>query len=301
MCIKLVSIIIPTFKGCNEIERCVKSVLQQTYKNYEIIVVDDNGRGTKEQLLTENNLRKYYGNALVHYIAHGKNINGSAARNTGLKASKGEYICFLDDDDFFYPDRLKNQVEIMESLDDNYGMSYCSFVEIFSNTQKIVTARKEGNLLFDLLLQKVRIGSSNTMFRRRVLIEVNGFDESFKRHQDWELLVRVLLKYKIAAASYIGMGKVILNRNAPSSADLIEKYRLYFLERIDTYIKTLPVYQYERIYSHHYIEIAKAFFKENNISKYHYYSMRSKRPARCLYKSLRCRFGEQIRRIIKGK
>ena len=86
----LVSIIIPTYKGSDNIKRAVESALSQTYEQVEVYVVDDNGSGSKEQIETENELKCYEGDDRVHYIAHERNINGSAARNTGIKASKGE-------------------------------------------------------------------------------------------------------------------------------------------------------------------------------------------------------------------
>ena len=93
----LVSVVIPTYGGAEFLKRCVDSVLSQTYPNIEIIVVDDNGLDTPNQLLTAKVMAEYNNNASVKYVCHKVNINGSAARNTGFKNSKGEYIALLDD------------------------------------------------------------------------------------------------------------------------------------------------------------------------------------------------------------
>ena len=90
----LVSVIIPTHKGSENICRAVDSVLSQTYGSIEVIVVDDNGLGSEEQRKTEEAMGKYSGDSRVTYLTHKVNKNGSAARNTGLRASKGEYIAF---------------------------------------------------------------------------------------------------------------------------------------------------------------------------------------------------------------
>ena len=110
----LVSVIIPTFSRPYNLERAIKSTLSQTYKNIEIIIVDDNGIGSKYQIETEKAIRNYIKKGEVKYIKHDINKNGATARNTGLKASKGIYVNFLDDDDEFLPDKIKNQVDLLE-------------------------------------------------------------------------------------------------------------------------------------------------------------------------------------------
>ena len=95
----LVSVIIPTYKRSKSLNRAIDSVLSQTYPNIEIIVVDDNGKGSKYQIETEKSLENYIKTDKIKYITHDVNRNGSAARNTGFKHSMGEYINFLDDGD----------------------------------------------------------------------------------------------------------------------------------------------------------------------------------------------------------
>ena len=90
----LVSVIIPTYGGAEYLSRCVDSVLAQTYANIEIIVVDDNGLNTPKQKETASVMSKYSSLKNVKYVCHEVNINGSAARNTGVKNSDGEYIAF---------------------------------------------------------------------------------------------------------------------------------------------------------------------------------------------------------------
>ena len=107
----LVSIVMPTYKGTDNICMAIEGALHQTYKPIEIIVVDDNGEGTEEQKKTEVLLSKYISSKKIKYIKHKYNINGSAARNTGMKVAKGEYFSFLDDDDYLFPDKIEKQVK----------------------------------------------------------------------------------------------------------------------------------------------------------------------------------------------
>ena len=121
----LVSIIIPTYKRSNMLSRTIESVLNQTYQNIEIIVVDDNDKNTTYRKDTEIVMRKYKDNYKVKYIKHDKNMNGAVARNTGIRVSKGEYIGFLDDDDIFYKEKIQKQVEYLEK-NIEYDAVYCA-------------------------------------------------------------------------------------------------------------------------------------------------------------------------------
>ena len=131
---QLVSVIIPTYRGADKICRAVDSVLSQTYTDIEVIVVDDNGKGSDAQKLTEQAMLRYKDDSRVKYIAHPVNKNGSAARNTGIAASKGSLIAFLDDDDVFLPQKTAVQVELFNGLSDEYGLVYGSFVERISDS-----------------------------------------------------------------------------------------------------------------------------------------------------------------------
>ena len=102
-----VSVIIPTYNRAESLKRAIDSVLNQTYKNVEIIVVDDNNPNTTYREENEKSIKKYYGeNEKVKYIKHPENKNGAAARNTGIRNATGKYITFLDDDDYFMNNRI---------------------------------------------------------------------------------------------------------------------------------------------------------------------------------------------------
>src|SRR5690554_8001037 len=105
--LKLVSIIIPTYKQLDKLKRSIDSVLMQSYENIEIIVVDDNGYDSEYSSLVNTLMEEYINNKKVKYIKHKVNKNGSAARNTGIRHSNGDYIMFLDDDDMFVNDKIR--------------------------------------------------------------------------------------------------------------------------------------------------------------------------------------------------
>ena len=123
---KIVSIVIPTYSRADNLCRAIDSALAQTYKPVEIIVVDDNGENTTCQLETEKKLDKYIVRGEITYLKHVHNKNGSAARNTGFRASHGQYINFLDDDDVLLPNKIEEQLSILKTKDPIYGACYCN-------------------------------------------------------------------------------------------------------------------------------------------------------------------------------
>lgn len=196
---RLVSIVIPTYARPENLVRAIKSVLNQTYKPIEIIVVDDNGRGSPFQVETENVLKSYIEKGLVKYITHETNKNGSAARNTGSRASKGEYINFLDDDDVFVPTKIEKQVARLES-DSEFDACYCN-TKIYGKKRDIEwRCNLEGDLSLQILMRKNHFNSSAVLFRRKAIEEINGWDERFFRHQDLEMQIRFFRNHKICVA-----------------------------------------------------------------------------------------------------
>lgn len=187
-----VSVIIPTYGGNSSIERSVDSVLKQKYEPYEVIVVDDNNPGTEGRKATEVLMKKYQEESHVVYIQHEKNKNGAAARNTGVSAAKGEYIAFLDDDDRFLLDKLECQVKYLEQHPE-HGAVYCWRYQ----GGKLISSDLEGDLSEEILDLSFTPCTPSIMMRTTCYKDLGGFDESFRRHQDFEFLLRFFKKYSI--------------------------------------------------------------------------------------------------------
>ncbi|MBT9779476.1 glycosyltransferase [Clostridium sp. MCC353] len=187
-----VSVIIPSFGGNPSLESSVDSALLQEYENFEIIVVDDNEPGSIGRLATESIMEKYGKETRVMYIKHDKNKNGAAARNTGVKAAKGKYIAFLDDDDRFLPYKLKRQTDYLECHPE-YGAVYCWRYQ----GGDIVSSDLAGNLSQEILELTFTPCTPSIMMRTSCYRELNGFDEAFFRHQDFEFLLRFFRRFTI--------------------------------------------------------------------------------------------------------
>ncbi|QTY15215.1 glycosyltransferase family 2 protein [Virgibacillus pantothenticus] len=181
----IVSIIITTYKRSDMLKRAIDSVLNQSYKKIEVIVVDDNEPSTQYRKETELILADYASNPKIKYIRHPKNMNGAAARNTGIRNSKGNYICFLDDDDWYLSDKVKEQV--MYLLDNKkFDGVYCGW----NRNNKEVIPTKEGDLTFGLLSGTHLVLTNTIMIKREAAILCGGWDERFQRNQEAAFLLR---------------------------------------------------------------------------------------------------------------
>lgn len=279
----LVSIIIPTYSRPKNLSRAIDSVLNQTYNPIEIIVVDDNGIGTDFQIETEHYLKPYIEKNRILYVKHEINKNGSAARNTGVKVAKGKIIGLMDDDDEFLPTKIEKQVMALEDThknDSNYAGSYCNLLLI---CDKIRTKRKINipteNLVEELLLGKSWFNSSTLLFYKDAYNSINGFDERFLRHQDWEFTIRFLSKYKMVLAEpadilvkkYKGnnLGNVIA-KNPTKYIDI----KTFFLKEMKPYIDVLP--QSSEIYRYQWLLLARSLFKTGFIKEGLFYTKRAR-------------------------
>lgn len=189
----MVSIIIPTYRGEKNILVAVKSALALSNVDKEIIVVDDNGINTNDQKMTYEVLKKYIVQNKITYFTHERNINGSAARNTGFRLSRGRYIVFLDDDDYLFPNKIERQIKALECSGSQNGFSITAGYYVHDNGKGYVKrCKKQKHFFYNYLLEKNYFSTSALVIRREIVEALNGFDESFKRHQDWEFCSRMM-------------------------------------------------------------------------------------------------------------
>ena len=206
----------------------------------------------------------------IKYICHEVNINGSAARNTGVRCSKGEFISLLDDDDTFFPRKIESQLAALKACGEDYAICYCS-KETYNATTKVGERHvtKSGDLLYDVLLHDVIISSTSLFIKRRVWEEFGGFDESFRRHQDWEFTVRVTSKYKVIALDEILYRDYVLERYTPRNADQAKCLRDYYLEKMEPYLNLLSPQQKKTVIQMEKRDLAFRFIKEHKFKKAH--------------------------------
>lgn len=290
----IVSVIITTYKGSDSIDRAIKSVLNQTYKNIEVIVVDDNGLDSKEQLKTKQIVEKYQN---IKYIVHEKNKNGSAARNTGMKAAKGEFIALLDDDDEFLPCKIEKQYQSIKEK--NADICYTGLRVVFQNgIQRDVCQRDEGNLFSLVLQRRIEAPTSVLMFRKKIAERIKGFDESFNRHQDWEFLDRLSEKCFISCVPEVCLVRHIVERNIAKNIQQFIDQRMFYLKKQEKYICKLSKSDQKEVYYNHYSEIMRACVKAKEYKKAIYWFLKTGQPFR-LIKDSACKYQGYKKRIGK--
>ena len=193
----MVSAVITTHNRVDLLGRAIESVLNQTYKELELIVVSD---GSTDG--TEDFMKQYEADSRISFISYHPARGGNHARNTGIKASKGEYVAFLDDDDEWFPEKIAEQVRVMES-DPGIGLVYTGTRSIFvENGVKYDSPQScQGDLSREILFQNI-VGSTTTVMVRKSVLEHSGiFDEDLGAIQDYDLWVRICQVAKVGVVS----------------------------------------------------------------------------------------------------
>lgn len=191
-----VSCVIPTYKRSDSLINAIKSVLNQSYKNFEVLVVDDNTPGDEYSVRVQN-LISGINDSRVKYVPQKNHINGAAARNTGIIVADGEYIAFLDDDDTWNNSKLKKQIDFLDEHSQIDGVS--TYYQHFLN-RKVVRRCPPYNcndIHKKIISREVAVFTSTVMLRRKALLDAGIFNVSLRRHQDLQLLLDFTLKYKL--------------------------------------------------------------------------------------------------------
>lgn len=184
----LVSVIIPAYNRAAALPRAINSVLAQTYRDLEIIVVDDCSKDNTSEVI------KGFADERIVYLRHAVNKGGAAARNTGIDRSRGEVIAFLDSDDEWTPEKLKRQMELLEKSGPQCGVVYTALQAVYEDTGKtqFLPADLKGSFLNELLIGNYVRTFSSVIVRRSFLVSVGGLDPTLKSCQDWDLYIRLM-------------------------------------------------------------------------------------------------------------
>ena len=268
----LVSVIIPTYRRSENLSAAIQSVLAQTYKNVELIVVDDNPAESVERLETQRVLESFAHDSRVVYLQQPKNLGGAAARNRGLFAADGDYICFLDDDDVFLPEKVEASVRELKRLGPEYGGVYCGFLGW--NSKEIDPTRYlEGDLTLQILkldYQSHYLHTCTAMYRKSSLMRINGFDESFLRHQDLELNLRYFEHFKMGV---VRQGLVQIRPEPPSNSNFLKGEALYhvkkkYLQKFRSTIENYPESDQRDIYRANWSEVLQQFDNRGRVIEF---------------------------------
>ncbi len=187
----MVSVIIPTFNRAEKVVRAISSVLDQTFTDFELIVVDDGSIDGTERTVGQFVDR-------IKYIPHPTNLGVSAARNIGIKNSRAPFIAFLDSDDHWLPEKLEIQLKFFNT---NTDALVCQTEEIWIRNGLRVNPRKKHQKpsgdIFEPSLKLCLVSPSAVMLRRSLFEEVGLFDENLPACEDYDLWLRIACRHPV--------------------------------------------------------------------------------------------------------
>lgn len=182
-----VSVVIPAYNRADTLPDALDSLLAQTYADFEVIVVDD-GSTDNTKSVVEAYCKK--DSRIICYCQENK--ERSAARNQGIRLSRGEYITFLDADDVYFPEKIEKQVAVLDSVKDS-DFVYCHYKAMDRRGNPVKSGAPSvcllsGNIYPDILrFTGASITTPSVMMRKTLLDKIGGFDETMNSHEDFDL------------------------------------------------------------------------------------------------------------------
>lgn len=191
----LFSIIIPTYNRAHLLPRAIKSVLAQTFTNFELIVVDDMSMDNTAATV------KGFNDPRIRYLHRTKNGSAAASRNTGIKSAKGTYIAFLDDDDEYLPEFLERTAQVLENTPISTALTWCGTLTVKDTPNGEVQISKglwqpqftDRESAYCSFLVSRRIGTNcGITVRSQAFQEIGLFDETLRKAEDTDFLIRMV-------------------------------------------------------------------------------------------------------------
>lgn len=234
-----VSVVIPTYNRAAMVRRAVRSALAQTVSDIEVIVVDDGSTDTTRKVISRVTDRR------LIYVRHPENRGGSAARNSGISRTSGEFIAFLDSDDVWRREKLEKQLTELRGRGQEWIAVYCGARQRRANVileqidrwvPRPTGVEGGAELIKPILLRKLAFGGASTlMAKRQPILDIGGFNESFDRYQDVELLVRLLRLGRLAYVDEVLVDKYDTGLPDPYAArQALEYLSLRFHDLIES-------------------------------------------------------------------
>ena len=188
-----ISIIIPTYNSSLFIKRTIQSVINQTYTDWELLIIDDQSTDNTVELINEYVKQ----DKRIKLLKTAQNSGGPATpKNIGIENAVGKYVAFLDHDDEWLPEKLEKQLKVFETSNNNkLGLVSC-FINIRNNNDGKIISKQRGlykkNALNMLLQYNFLITSSCIMTKREIFKKIGLFDNKFKVSDDWDMWLRIL-------------------------------------------------------------------------------------------------------------
>lgn len=268
----LVSVIMPTFKRSEKLENAISSIKMQTYKNIEIIIVDDNDPATSYRRETEKFMERYQDDKQIRYLKMVKNGGGAAARNFGIENAKGEYIAFLDDDDEYLPEKIETQLKFM--LDNNLDACFMNEVVLdeFGKLRYKKDYKKfQKDKILEYHLTEMIVGPQTFMYKKKVLDEIKGFD-IVPAGQEYILMYKTIMGGYNVDYLDVDLVRIYIHKGARISTSVrkLEGERnLYELKK--KHFDILNFKQRQRVRYEWYVNCYRYYYSKNIWKRIYYF------------------------------
>lgn len=266
----LVSVVIPAYNAETFIERTLYSVLQQTYQNIEVLVINDGSSDSTTNIVE----RIAKADSRLH-LYHQKNAGVAAARNLGIQQSKGKLIAFIDADDLWHRENLQKQVDCFLKSDASVGLVYSWSYNIDADDQPIwgFSAARIQGVVYKVLLCHNFIGNASaTMIRRECFDEVGVYDCSLKNSkaqgcEDFDLNLRIAERYQFRVVPQFLVGYRKLAHSMSSDYQDMAKFYNLVLDRFRSRHPEIPAVLYSLARNSFYIYLCKQNLRSKNYKK----------------------------------
>ena len=269
-----VSVIVPAFNKYNFTRKTITSIINQTYKEIEIILIDDGSNDDTYKLKHE------FKNSIKYYYT--KNIGASAARNLGIKKSTGDYLSFIDCDDIYEPRKIETSIGILKA-NPSYDFVYTD-VYLINEKDDIIKIKFKpnnhpgsGNIVKKILLSDFTITNSTVVAKKECFDIIGGFDEKIFFAADRDVIVRLASKFKAFYIAQPLTGYRVGSGNIFKDLDNTLKEFLYLLDKNMKDLPNLSISFKNQCYSNVYYNFAKIYAKKNNMrlaKKYFFMSLK---------------------------
>jgi len=249
-----VAVIVPAYNRAKTIRRAIQSVLDQTYQDYVIIVVDDASMDDTAAAIAE------FADPRVRLVRQTTNGGPAVARNTGIRASTSPLIAFLDSDDEWLPDKLEQQVGLMLDAPQEVGLIHCGYERRVGAQTAIRLPAARGRIYSQLLRGNVLAGGCSTILLRRACLEdVGMFDARLRHAEDYELWLRVAQRYAVDAVPRVLVRIYTDEMNrVTDDLDATERAVVVLAER---YGKHLPLLEGRRLLAKQLLHVGISWFR----------------------------------------
>ncbi len=221
-----ISVVIPAYNSEKTISYTIKSVLNQTFNDLELIVINDGSQDSTLEVITQ------IADSRIQVFSY-PNAGGNVSRNRGLNHAVGEFVSFLDADDLWTPDKLESQLKaLQENATAKVAYSWTDYIN--ENSEIVLSGTHltaNGDIYEKLLITNFLENGSNPLIYREALVELGGFDESLSAAQDWDMWLRLACKFDFVCVSSAQILYRISTNSVSSNLDRQEKACLQVLER----------------------------------------------------------------------